>query len=47
MSGMPTAFGGFIFAEEYDLDRDLVTSSIILTTIGLLLMIPVWLVVFG
>ncbi|MDY6938308.1 MAG: AEC family transporter [Cyanobacteriota bacterium] len=47
MSGMPTAFGGLILAEEYDLDRELITSSLILTTIGLLVMIPVWLVIFG
>ena len=47
MSGMTTAFGGLILAEKYDFERDLVTSSIILTTLGLLLIIPAWLVVFG
>jgi malate permease and related proteins len=46
MSGMPCAFAGLILAEEYDLDRDLAASSIALSTIGLLMMIPVWLVVF-
>ncbi len=46
MSGMPCAFAGLILAEEYDLDRDLAASSIALSTIGLLIMIPVWLVVF-
>jgi malate permease and related proteins len=46
MSGMPCAFAGLILAEEYDLDRDLAASSIALSTIGLLIMIPVWLVLF-
>jgi malate permease and related proteins len=46
MSGMPCAFAGLILAEEYDLDRDLAASSIALSTIGLLVMIPVWLVLF-
>lgn len=47
MSGMPTAFAGLILAEEYDLDRELIASSIILTSVMLLLIIPVWLVVLG
>jgi malate permease and related proteins len=47
MSGMPCAFAGLILAEEYDLDRDLAASTIALSTIGLLVMIPVWLWVFG
>ncbi len=47
MSGMPTAFAGLILAEEYDLDRDLIASSIALTTVGLLLTIPLWIALFG
>lgn len=47
MSGMPTAFGGLILAEEYDLDRDLIASSIVLSTLGLLLAIPLWLWQWG
>jgi predicted permease len=47
MSGMPTAFAGLILAEEYELDRELIASSILLTTVMLLVTIPVWLVVFG
>ncbi|WP_205369790.1 AEC family transporter [Thermoleptolyngbya sp. PKUAC-SCTB121] len=43
MSGMPTAFAGLILAEEYDLDRELIASSIVLTTATLLFTIPVWL----
>jgi malate permease and related proteins len=46
MSGMPCAFAGLILAEEYELDRDLAASSIALSTIGLLFMIPIWLWVF-
>jgi predicted permease len=46
MAGMPSAFAGLILAEEYDLDRDLITSSIALTTVALLLMIPVWVALF-
>ncbi len=47
MSGMPSAFAGLILAEEYDLDRDLIASSIAVSTLGLLLTIPLWLVLFG
>jgi malate permease and related proteins len=43
MSGMPCAFAGLILAEEYELDRELAASTIALSTIGLLMMIPVWL----
>ncbi|BAU43587.1 AEC family transporter [Leptolyngbya sp. O-77] len=43
MSGMPTAFAGLILAEEYDLERELIASSIVLTTAMLLFTIPVWL----
>lgn len=47
MSGMPTAFAGLILAEEYNLDRQLIATSIFLSTAILLLMIPLWLVLFG
>jgi malate permease and related proteins len=43
MSGMPTAFAGLILAEEYELDRELIASSIVITTGLLLLTIPLWL----
>ena len=46
MSGMPSALLGLILAEEYDLDRELIASSIILTTLLLLIMIPLWILVF-
>jgi malate permease and related proteins len=44
MAGMPSAFASLILAEEYSLDHDISSSSIALTTIGVLLMIPIWLV---
>lgn len=47
MAGMPSAFVGLILAEEYNLDRDLVASSIVVSTVLLLLLLPVWIVVFG
>jgi malate permease and related proteins len=47
MSGMPSAFIGLILAEEYDLDRDLIASSIVVSTLLLLLVLPVWIVIFG
>lgn len=46
MAGMPSAFASLILAEEYDMNRDLAASSIAISTVVLLAMIPVWLVVF-
>ncbi len=46
MAGMPSAFASLILAEEYDMNRDLAASSIAISTIVLLFMIPVWLWVF-
>lgn len=43
MSGMPSAFAGLILAEEYDLDRELIASSIALSSGALLVTIPLWL----
>jgi predicted permease len=47
MSGMPTAFAGLILAEEYELDRELIASSIVLTSGLLILTIPLWLFLFS
>lgn len=47
MAGMPSAFAGLILAEEYNLDRELAAASIALSTGGLLLTMPLWLLVFG
>ncbi|MBW4578408.1 MAG: AEC family transporter [Tildeniella nuda ZEHNDER 1965/U140] len=46
MAGMPSAFAGLILAEEYDLDREVIASSIALSTIALLFTIPLWLLLF-
>ncbi|RUT00274.1 hypothetical protein DSM106972_077220 [Dulcicalothrix desertica PCC 7102] len=47
MSGMPSAFLGLILAEEYNLDRDLIASSILVSTILLLFVLPLWIFLFG
>jgi hypothetical protein len=47
MSGMPSAFAGLILAEEYDLDRELIASSIVISTLLLLVTIPMWVLLFG
>ncbi|NMF85663.1 AEC family transporter [Nodosilinea sp. P-1105] len=46
MAGMPSAFGGLILAEEYDLDRELASSNIALSSLALLVTIPLWLALF-
>ncbi len=47
MSATPTGLSVLILAEVYDLDRNLLTSSIALTFLGLFLALPLWLVWFG
>lgn len=47
MSGMPSAFANLILAEEYELDRDLIATTIAMTTSLILVMIPCWLWLFG
>jgi hypothetical protein len=47
MAGTPTGLSVLILAEVYDLDRELLTSTIAMTFAGLLLMLPVWLTWFG
>lgn len=46
MSGMPSAFAGIILVEEYNLDRQVVASSILLSTLILPLTIFLWLAMF-
>lgn len=46
MSGTPTGLSVLILAEVYDLDRNLLASSIALTFIGLFLALPLWLIWF-
>ncbi|NJK70189.1 MAG: AEC family transporter [Microcoleus sp. CSU_2_2] len=47
MSGTPTALSVLILAEVYELDRDLLASSIAITSVGLLLMLPLWIAWFS
>jgi malate permease and related proteins len=47
MGGVPSAFAALILAEEYNLDRDLVASSIIVSTGIFLMMLPVWIYLFS
>jgi malate permease and related proteins len=46
MAGMPTNSANLILAEEYNLDRQLAAGSILLSTIGLPLMLPLWVTLF-
>jgi malate permease and related proteins len=47
MSGTPTGLSVLILAEVYNLDRNLLASSIALTFVGLLLVLPLWLLWFS
>ena len=47
MSGTPTGLSTLILAEVYELDRELMASSITTTFVGLLLVLPLWFVWFG
>ncbi|MDZ7956867.1 MAG: AEC family transporter [Aulosira sp. DedQUE10] len=47
MSGTPTGLSVLILAEVYELDRNLLASSIALTFVGLLLTLPLWLAWFS
>jgi predicted permease len=43
MAGMPTAMATLILAEEHQLNRDIMAATIALSTLGILLLIPLWL----
>ena len=43
MSGMPTAFANVILAEEYNLNRKIAASTILISTVMLPLILPLWL----
>ncbi|WP_448379917.1 AEC family transporter [Gloeomargarita sp.] len=47
MAGMPTAMATLILAEEYQLNRDIMAATIALSTLGVLLVIPLWLWCFA
>jgi predicted permease len=44
---MPPAFATLILAEAFDLDRDLAVTALVCGSIGLLLMLPIWLWLFA
>jgi malate permease and related proteins len=46
MAGMPTSSSNLILAEEYNLDSQLAAGSILLSTIALPLLLPLWVFVF-
>lgn len=47
MSGTPTALAVLILAEVYDLNRELLASNIAMTSVGLLMVLPLWVTWFG
>lgn len=42
-AGMPSAFSNLVLAEAYDLDRELSVTCVGLSSVGLLLTLPLWL----
>jgi len=44
---MPPAFATLVIAEAYDLDRDLAVTALAVGSTGLLMMLPIWLRLFG
>jgi malate permease and related proteins len=47
MAGMPINSANLILAEKYDLDRELSASSVLLSTIVLPFLVPLWRFTFG
>lgn len=45
-AGMPSAFANLILAEAYDLDRDLSVTCVGLSSLSLLITLPLWLWIF-
>lgn len=45
--GMPPAFATVVFAEAYGLDKELAVTTIAFGCAGLLLLLPVWMLLFG
>lgn len=46
-AGMPSAFANLILAETYDLDRDLSVTCVGLSSLSLLITLPIWLWAFA
>ncbi|WP_404784607.1 AEC family transporter [Altericista sp. CCNU0014] len=47
MAGTPTALTALVLAEEYNLDRELIASSIALSMIALIPLVPLWLTILS
>ncbi len=47
MAGTPTALTALVLAEEYNLDRELIASSIALSMLALIPLVPMWLTLLG
>lgn len=45
--GMPPAFATVVFAEAYGLDRDLAVTTIAFGCLGLIVLLPIWMLLFG
>lgn len=45
--GMPPAFATVVFAEAYGLDRTLAVTTIAFGCLGLIVLLPVWMLLFG
>jgi malate permease and related proteins len=47
MAGTPTALTSLVLAEEYNLDRELIASSIALSMLALIPLVPLWLTILS
>jgi predicted permease len=45
--GMPPAFATLVIAETYELDQELTVTALVLGALSLLVMLPIWLWLFG
>ncbi len=46
-TAMPPAFATLVLAETYNLDRDLAVTALGLGSVGLLVTLPIWVLMFG
>jgi predicted permease len=44
---MPPAFANLVLAETYQLDRDLTVTALAVGSVGFLVTLPLWLLLFG
>jgi predicted permease len=45
--GMPPAFATVVFAEAYGLDRELAVTTLVFGCLALLVLLPLWVLLFG